>query len=71
MDLGWVFLGLALAWWVFLGAMWVAVVAAIKWMDQEVGPELDWDEFEDEPRLVSTCRELGELAGKVKEASHG
>lgn len=68
MNLGWVFLGLALAWLIFLGAVWVAVS---QWMDQEVGPELDWDEFEDEPRLVSTCRELGELAGKVKEASHG
>lgn len=68
MNLGWVFLGLALAWLVFLGAVWVAVS---QWMDQEVWPELDWDEFEDEPRLVATCRELGELAGKVKEASHG
>ncbi|MFM5536965.1 hypothetical protein ACET8U_07015 [Aeromonas veronii] len=68
MSLGWMFLGLALAWLVFLVLL---VITLCQWLAEDVGPARDWDEFEDEPRLVSTCRELSELAAKTKEASHG
>ncbi|WP_429120543.1 hypothetical protein [Aeromonas allosaccharophila] len=68
MSIGWIFLGLALAWLAFLGMVFITLR---QWLAEDVGSELDWDEFEDEPRLVSTCRELSELAAKTKEASHG
>lgn len=50
---------------VLLGLIWVALRA---WRE-----EVQEDEVEllDEPRLVSACRELSELAAKTKEASHG
>ncbi|QHC08048.1 hypothetical protein GRF56_11810 [Aeromonas veronii] len=68
MSIGWMFLGLALAWLAFLVML---VITLRQWLAEDVGPELDWDEFADEPRLVSTCRDLCELAAKTKEASHG
>ncbi|MEH8259005.1 hypothetical protein Q7I30_07750 [Aeromonas veronii] len=68
MSIGWMFLGLALVWLAFLGMVFITLR---QWLGEGVGPELDWDEFEDEPRLVSTCRELSELAAKTREASHG
>jgi hypothetical protein len=68
MSLGWMFLILGLLWLALLGLVWVQLR---QWLAEEVGPGLDWDEFEDEPRLVSTCRELTELAAKAKAASHG
>lgn len=68
MSLEWMFLGLALAW---LALLWMAWLTLRQWLAQEVGPELEWDEFEDEPRLVSACRELSELAARTREASHG
>lgn len=68
MSIGWIFLGLALAWLAFLVML---VITLHQWLAEDVGPELDWDMLEDEPRLVSTCRELSELAAKTKEASHG
>lgn len=68
MSLGWLFVGLALAWFAMLG---LRVLTLRQWMAEEVGPDLDGDGAEDEPRLVSACRELSELAAKTKEASHG
>ncbi|EIM1708987.1 hypothetical protein JFQ88_002853 [Aeromonas dhakensis] len=68
MSLEWMFFGLALAWLALLGMAWLTLR---QWLAQEVGPELEWDEFEDEPRLVSACRELSELAARTREASHG
>lgn len=68
MSLGWMFLGLALAWLVFMGMVFITLR---QWLAEDVGPDLDWDEFEDDPRLVSACRELSELAAKTREASHG
>lgn len=68
MSIGWMFLGLALAWLAFLVML---VITLRQWLAEDVVPELDWDEFEDELRLVSACRELSELAAKTKEASHG
>ncbi len=68
MSIGWMVLGLALVWLALLGMVFITLR---QWLAEDVGPELDWDEFEDEPRLVSTCRELSELAAKTKEASHG
>ena len=62
MSIGWMFLGLALVWLAFLVML---VITLRQWLAEDVGPELDWDEFEDEPRLVSTCRELSELAAKI------
>lgn len=68
MSLEWMFLGLALAWLALLGMAWLTLR---QWLAQEVSPELEWDEFEEEPRLVSACRELSELAARTREASHG
>ncbi|MGN5259150.1 hypothetical protein ACTG1L_00680 [Aeromonas hydrophila] len=68
MSLEWMFLGLALAWLALLVMAWLTLR---QWLAQEVGPELEWDEFEEEPRLVSACRELSELAARTREASHG
>lgn len=68
MSIEWMLLALMLAWFALLGLVWVLLR---QWLAEEVGPELDWDEFEDEPRLVSTCSELTELAAKAKAASHG
>ncbi|MDX7609461.1 hypothetical protein [Aeromonas caviae] len=68
MSLGWLFVVLALAWLAMLG---MCVLTVRQWMAEEVGPELDGNGIEDEPRLVSACRELSELAAKTKEASHG
>nr|DAM16599.1 MAG TPA: hypothetical protein [Caudoviricetes sp.] len=68
MSLGWLFVVLAMAWLAMLG---MCVLTVRQWMAEEVGPELDGDGIEDEPRLVSACRELSELAAKTKEASHG
>lgn len=68
MSLGWVFLGLALAWLALLG---MAYVTLCQWLAEDLEPELEWDECEEEPRLASACRELSELAAKTKVASHG
>lgn len=68
MSLGWLFVVLALAWLAMLG---MCVLTVRQWLAEEVGPELDGNGIEDEPRLVSACRELSELAAKTKEASHG
>ncbi|MFM1663433.1 hypothetical protein [Aeromonas salmonicida] len=68
MSIEWMLLALMLAWFALLGLVWVLLR---QWLAEEVGPELEWDEFEDEPRLVLTCRELTELAAKAKAASHG
>lgn len=68
MSIEWMLLALMLTWFALLGLVWVLLR---QWLAEEVGHELDWDEFEDEPRLVSTCRELTELAAKAKAASHG
>lgn len=68
MSLEWMFFGLALVWLALLGMAWLTLR---QWLTQEVGPELEWGEFEEEPWLVSACRELSELAAKAKAASHG
>ncbi|HHQ4628773.1 hypothetical protein [Aeromonas hydrophila] len=68
MSLGWLFVVLAIVWLAMLG---MCVLTVRQWMAEEVGPELDGDGIEDEPRLVSACRELSVLAAKTKEASHG
>ncbi|RQM76192.1 hypothetical protein EHZ47_09045 [Aeromonas jandaei] len=68
MSLGWMFLILGLLW---LALLAMLVVTVRQWLAEEVGPVLDGDGLEDEPRLVSACRELSELAAKTREASHG
>ncbi|WP_148140790.1 hypothetical protein [Aeromonas sp. YN13HZO-058] len=68
MSLGWMFLILGLLWLALLAMLMVIVR---QWIAEEIGPELDGDGPDDEPRLVSTCRELSELAAKTREASHG
>lgn len=68
MSLGWMFLILGL---LCLALLAMLVVTARQWMAEAIGPDLDCDEFEEEPRLVSACRELSELAAKTREASHG
>ncbi|HIC8801280.1 TPA: hypothetical protein ACW72Z_004329 [Aeromonas veronii] len=68
MSLGWMFLILGLLW---LALLAMLVVTVRQWMAEAIGPDLDCDEFEEEPRLVSACRELSELAAKTREASHG
>lgn len=68
MSFGWMFLVLGLLW---LALLVILVVTIRHWMAEEVGPELDCDELKNDPQLVSTCRELSELAAKTKEASHG
>ncbi|HHQ4453011.1 TPA: hypothetical protein ACSP0N_003657 [Aeromonas veronii] len=64
--------------WMFglLGLLWLALLAMLvvtvrQWIAEEIGPAMDGDDMEDEPRLVSACRELSELAAKTREASHG
>ena len=68
MSLGWMFLILGLLW---LALLVMFVVTVRQWLAEEIGPALDGDGLEDEPRLVSACRELSELAAKTREASHG
>lgn len=68
MSLGWLYLVLAVCWFGFLGMVWLSLC---QWLAEEVGPEREGGAFEVEPRLVSACRELSELAAKAKEASHG
>lgn len=68
MSLGWMFLILGLLW---LALLAMLVVTVRQWLAEEIGPALDSDGLEDEPRLVSACRELSELAAKTREASHG
>ncbi|WP_421228517.1 hypothetical protein [Aeromonas jandaei] len=68
MSLGWMFLILGLLW---LALLAMLVVTVRQWIAEEIGPVLDGDGLEDEPRLVSACRELSELAAKTREASHG
>ncbi|GAB5992890.1 hypothetical protein ACET9K_11960 [Aeromonas enteropelogenes] len=68
MSLGWMFLILGLLW---LALLAMLVVTVRQWLAEEIGPALDGDGLEDEPRLVSACRELSELAAKTREASHG
>lgn len=65
MSLGWMFLILGLLW---LALLAMLVVTVRQWIAEEIGPVLDGDGLEDEPRLVSACREL---AAKTREASHG
>ncbi|MDX7771191.1 MULTISPECIES: hypothetical protein [Aeromonas] len=57
---------LIISWWVLL----VLVVIEIRHWLAEVPEEEDGLAI-DEPRLVSACRELSELAAKAKEVSHG
>lgn len=68
MSLGWMFLILGLLW---LALLAMLVVTVRQWIAEEIGPVLDGDGPDDEPRLVSACRELSELAAKTREASHG
>ncbi|WP_155728506.1 hypothetical protein [Aeromonas veronii] len=68
MSLGWMFLILGLLW---LALLAMLVVIVRQWIAEEICPALDGDGPDDEPRLVSTCRELSELAAKTREASHG
>ncbi|HIC8801228.1 TPA: hypothetical protein ACW72Z_004277 [Aeromonas veronii] len=68
MSLGWMFLILGLLW---LALLAMLVVTVRQWIAEEIGPAMDGDDMEDEPRLVSACRELSELAAKTREASHG
>ncbi|MDM5112804.1 MULTISPECIES: hypothetical protein [Aeromonas] len=68
MSLGWMFLILGLLW---LALLAMLVVTVRQWIAEEIGPALDGDGPDDEPRLVSACRELSELAAKTREASHG
>ncbi|WP_323907939.1 hypothetical protein [Aeromonas veronii] len=68
MELVWMFGLIGLLWLVLLAML---VVTVRQWMAEAIGPDLDCDEFEEEPRLVSACRELSELAAKTREASHG
>ncbi|TNH91116.1 hypothetical protein CF139_04870 [Aeromonas hydrophila] len=57
---------LIISWWMLL----VLVVIEIRHWLAEV-PEEEDGLIIDEPRLVSACRELSELAAKAKEVSHG
>ncbi|HEA3088167.1 TPA: hypothetical protein RVR74_000446 [Aeromonas salmonicida] len=68
MNIEWMLLALMLAWAAFLALVWLSLR---EWLAEEEELGLEWDEFEVEPRLVSACRELTELAAKTKEASHG
>lgn len=68
MSLGWMFLILGL---LLLALLAMLVVTVRQWIAEEIGPAMDSDDMEDEPRLVSACRELSELAAKTREASHG
>lgn len=71
MSIGWLFLALALLWLALLGM----VLLVIREPGDQYGAELEldweWESLDGEPRLVSTCRELTELAAKVKGARHG
>ncbi|BBG85390.1 MULTISPECIES: hypothetical protein [Aeromonas] len=51
----------------------LALVAVEVWrlLHEEGDSDHEPDPAIDEPRLVSACRELSELAAKTKEASHG
>lgn len=68
MELVWMFGLIGLLWLVLLAML---VVTVRQWIAEEIGPALDGDGPDDEPRLVSACRELSELAAKTREASHG
>lgn len=57
--------GCALLLAVLLVLIWVALRAWREEVQEDEAALLD------EPRLVSACRELSELAAKTKEASHG
>ncbi|WP_323936225.1 hypothetical protein [Aeromonas veronii] len=71
MELVWMFGLLGLLWLALLALLALIVVTVRQWLAEEIGPALDGDGTDDEPRLVSTCRELSELAAKTREASHG
>lgn len=66
MSIAWLFLALGLVWVALLGMVLLA-------MRQESAsdPALDQESLDGEPRLVSTCRELTELAAKAREVTHG
>ncbi|MEW7867503.1 hypothetical protein [Aeromonas diversa] len=66
MSIGWLFLALGLVWLALLGAVLLAMRG-----ESAPDPALDWERLDGEPRLVSTCRELTDLAAKAREVTHG
>lgn len=69
MNIG-MLLGMLIVGWALL----LSVLLVLIWAPQRAWrEEVQEDEagLLDEPRLVSACRELSELAAKTKEASHG
>lgn len=73
MNIGMLF-GVLIVCWALLLAVLLAVLLVLIWVVLRAWrEEVHEDEMEllDEPRLVSACRELSELAAKTKEASHG
>lgn len=65
MNIGMLFGVLIVGWALLLVLIWVALRAWREEVQEDEAALLD------EPRLVSACRELSELAAKTKEASHG
>lgn len=68
MNIGMLF-GVLIVGWALLAVLLVLIWVALRAWREEV--QEDEVELLDEPRLVSACRELSELAAKTKEASHG
>ncbi|MDX7784805.1 hypothetical protein [Aeromonas caviae] len=68
MNIGMLF-GMLIVGWALLAVLLVLIWVALRAWREEV--QEDEAGLLDEPRLVSACRELSELAAKTKEASHG
>lgn len=68
MNIGMLF-GMLIVDWALLAVLLVLIWVALRAWREEV--QEDEAALLDEPRLVSACRELSELAAKTKEASHG
>lgn len=68
MNIGMLF-GVFIVGWALLAVLLVLIWVALRAWREEV--QEDEAALLDEPRLVSACRELSELAAKTKEASHG
>ncbi|MGE6139867.1 hypothetical protein [Aeromonas rivipollensis] len=68
MNIG-MLIGVLIVGWALLAVLLVLIWVALRAWREEV--QEDEVELLDEPRLVSACRELSELAAKTKEASHG
>ncbi len=61
--------GVLICSWLLLLALVVVEVRHL--LNEESDSDHELDPAIDEPRLVSACRELSELAAKAKEVSHG